>query len=75
MILINLSKEKKQNNRQNKYSMVILEVNMKEESWFYRLLKRIGLIKTYEVSKKEMCERAKSICSKNCESCAWYEEE
>ena len=52
-----------------------LEANMKEESWFYRLLKRIGLIKTYEVSKKEMCERAKSICSKNCESCAWYEEE
>ena len=37
---------------------------MREESWFYRLLKRIGLIKTYEVSKKEMCERAKSICSK-----------
>ena len=54
--------------------MVIFEVNMKEESWFYRLLKRIGLIKTYEVSKKEMCKRAKSICSKNCESCAWYEE-
>ena len=75
MILINLSKEKNQNNRQNKDSIGILEVNMKEESWFYRLLKRIGLIKTYEVSKKEMCERAKSICSKNCESCAWYEEE
>ena len=55
--------------------MSILEVKMREESWFYRLLKRIGLIKTYEVSKKEMCERAKSICSKNCESCAWYEEE
>ena len=48
---------------------------MKEESWLYRLLKRIGLIKTYEVGKKEMCERAKSICSKNCDSCAWYEEE
>ena len=55
--------------------MAILEVKMREESWFYRLLKRIGIIKTYEVSKKEMCERAKSICSKNCESCAWYEEE
>lgn len=48
---------------------------MKEESWLYRLLKRIGLIKTYEVSKKEMCEKSKFICSKNCESCAWYEEE
>ena len=62
-------------NRKNKDFMVILEVEMREESWFVRLLKRIGLIKTYEVSKKEMCERAKSICSKNCESCAWYEEE
>ena len=46
---------------------------MKEESWFIRLLKKIGLIKTYEVSKKEMCERAKSICNKNCSSCAWYD--
>ena len=46
---------------------------MKKESWLIRLLRRIGLIKTYEVSKKEMCERTKSICSKNCESCAWYE--
>ena len=62
-------------NRKNKDFMAILEVEMREESWFVRLLKRIGLIKTYEVSKKEMCERAKSICSKNCESCAWYEEE
>ena len=60
---------------QNKDFMAILEVKMREESWFYRLLKRIGLIKTYEVSKKEMCKRAKSICSKNCESCAWYEED
>ena len=47
---------------------------MKEESWFYRLLKRIGLIKTYGVSKKEICERAKPICNKNCESCAWHED-
>ena len=22
---------------------------------------------------KQMCERAQSICNKNCESCAWYE--
>lgn len=46
-----------------------------KESWFIRLLKKIGLIKTYEISKKEMCERAKSICSGDCESCAWYERE
>ena len=55
--------------------MAILEVKMREESWFVRLLKRIGLIKTYKVSKKEMCEKAKFMCSKNYESCAWYEEE
>ena len=46
---------------------------MKKESWFIKLLKRIGLIKTYEVKKKEMCERAKSICNKECDSCVWYE--
>ena len=52
---------------------------MNEETCFSRLfrnlLKRLGLIKTYEVSKKEMCERAKSICSGNCDSCAWNESE
>lgn len=46
---------------------------MKKESWIYKLLKWLGLIKTYEINKKEMCENAKSICNKNCESCAWYE--
>lgn len=46
---------------------------MKKESWFYRFLKRIGLIKTHEISKKEMCEQAKSICNRNCEQCAWNE--
>lgn len=46
---------------------------MRKESWFIRLLKRIGLIKTYEISKKSMCESAKSVCNKNCESCAWHE--
>lgn len=46
---------------------------MKKESWIRRLLKRLGLIKTYEVSKKEMCENAKSVCNRNCETCAWRE--
>ena len=50
-------------------------MNENKESFFIKFLKFIGIIKTYEVSKKEMCERAKSICSKNCESCAWHEEE
>lgn len=27
-----------------------------------------------EVSKKEMCESAKSVCNGNCETCAWNEE-
>ena len=44
---------------------------MKKESWFYRLLRWFGLIKSYEVSKAEMCERAKSVCSGNCNQCAW----
>ena len=46
---------------------------MKKESWFIRLLKKIGLIKSYEVSKKEMCKQAESICDRNCYKCAWYE--
>ena len=46
---------------------------MRKESWLYKLFRFIGLIKTYEVSKKEMCESAKSICNKNCASCAWHE--
>ena len=46
---------------------------MREESWFYKLLKWFGLIKTYEINKKEMCERAKSICNKHCDTCAWHE--
>ena len=46
---------------------------MKQESWFIRLLKRIGLIKEYTISKRKMCENAKSICNKDCEYCAWHE--
>lgn len=46
---------------------------MKRESWIYWLLKRLGLIKTYEVSKKEMCESARSACNGHCETCAWHE--
>ena len=46
---------------------------MKNRSILYRFLKWIGLIKSYEVSKKEMCEKAKSICNGNCETCAWNE--
>lgn len=46
---------------------------MREESWLYRLLRRLGLIKSYEVSKKEMCKQAQTVCNKRCNSCAWHE--
>ena len=46
---------------------------MKEESFFYKLLKRIGFIKTIEVDKKTMCENAQSVCNRNCENCVWHE--
>ncbi len=46
---------------------------MRKKSLLYRLLEKIGLIKTYEISKKSMCESAKSICNKDCKNCAWYE--
>ncbi|WP_312286661.1 hypothetical protein [Terrisporobacter sp.] len=46
---------------------------MKRESWFYKLLKWLGLIKEYEISKKGMCENYKSICDMKCDSCAWHE--
>ena len=47
---------------------------MKKQSWFYRLLKWLGFIKTYDINKKEMCEKAKSLCNNDCERCVWYEE-
>ena len=46
---------------------------MEKESLLYRFLKIIGVIKTYEISKKSMCESAKSICNKDCKNCAWRE--
>ena len=44
-----------------------------KESLFIRLLKKIGLIKEVEISKKQMCKNAQSICNHNCECCAWRE--
>lgn len=44
-----------------------------KESFIIRLLRFFGLIETVEVSKKDMCESAKSICSHECDSCAWRE--
>lgn len=48
---------------------------MGEESWIYRLLKRIGIIKEYDVDKTEMCKRAvdSGVCPGVCDRCAWGE--
>jgi hypothetical protein len=50
---------------------------MKRESWFFGLLNKflkwVDLIHTYEINKKEMCEKSKSTCNGNCESCLWNE--
>ena len=47
----------------------------KKDNFLIRFLKRIGLIKEYEVSKSEMCKKAQSICKHNCDNCAWKEHE
>ena len=48
---------------------------MGKESWICRLLKRIGIIKEYEVDKTEMCKRAvaSGVCPRVCNRCAWGE--
>lgn len=49
---------------------------MKKESWLYGLLKKIGLIKTRELTEAErleMCNRCISdgVCPGVCDICAW----
>ena len=39
------------------------------------LLKKLGIIETYEISKEEMCKNARDICDKNCKMCAWNTED
>ena len=46
-----------------------------KEKLLIRILKKLHIIKEYEISKKEMCKRAQSICNNNCESCAWNTED
>ena len=46
---------------------------MKEGLWFYRFLRWVGLTKAYGIDKKEMCEKAKSVCGENCEICVWHQ--
>lgn len=47
---------------------------MEKESWFYRFLRWARLINAHEVDKKEMCESAKSVCNRKCETCIWNDE-
>lgn len=50
---------------------------MKEQTVFHRILlkilKKLGLIKEFEIDKSEMCKRAvdSGVCPKSCEICAW----
>ena len=53
---------------------------MRPESWFKRLLRKLGLIKEPEFDeqksnelKREMCNRSiqSGICPESCENCAW----
>ena len=40
------------------------------ENIFIRILKRLGIITEFEVSKEDMCKQAQSICNHDCEHCA-----
>lgn len=44
------------------------------ENIFIRILKRLGIITEFEVSKEDMCKEAQSICNHDCEHCAWQTE-
>ena len=54
---------------------------MGEETWLQKIFGAVDrflcklVMHEYEVSKREMCESAKSVCNRNCESCAWHEED
>jgi hypothetical protein len=46
----------------------------KEKKWIIiKILIKLRIIETREVSKYEMCKRAQSVCNHNCNSCAWNE--
>lgn len=45
------------------------------ESLIIRILKKLGIITTHEVSKEYMCKKAQSMCNHECDSCAWNEVE
>ena len=59
--------------------------SLPKDSWVVPVCTVIGFLSTgglftwithgnkREISKKEMCENAKSVCNGNCETCAWHE--
>lgn len=44
------------------------------ENLLTRILKRLGLIVEYKVSKEDMCKQTQSVCNHDCEHCAWQTE-
>ena len=44
------------------------------ENILIRILKRLGIIVEYEVSKENMCKQAQSICNHDCDHCVWQTE-
>lgn len=53
---------------------------MREQTFLQRIfmktLKKVGIIKEFEVDNSEMCQRAVSsgVCPNSCEICAWGNE-
>ncbi len=50
--------------------------DVRKKSLFYKILRKLGIIKDYEEdirTKMEMCERAikANVCPKDCDICAW----
>ena len=50
--------------------------DVRKKSRFYKILRKLGIIKDYEEdirTKMEMCERARkaNVCPEDCDICAW----
>lgn len=50
--------------------------NVRKKSWFYKILRKLGIIKDYEEdirTRMEMCERAikANVCPEDCDMCIW----
>ena len=52
------------------------KIDVRKRSLFYKVLRKLGIIKDYEEDiriKMEMCERAikANVCPEDCDICAW----